>query len=210
MTVELQSPWPEEGETWESREIGSRGGEHYAALHAAERLFLARLAGAALPPDESDELTKLLTEWSERLLAHQVPEIERYDGFRGDLPGRGHALLPPYTVLDETDTTLTATVTFTRFYLGGNGAAHGGTQPLLFDDLLGRIVNHNRAGVARTAYLTVNYRKITPVDVELRAEVSLDREEGRKRWASGRIVDPAGDVVSDCTGLFVQLRPGQP
>ena len=62
---------------------------------------------------------------------------------------------------------------------------------------------------ARTAYLTVNYRAITPVDVELQLTGSIDRSEGRKTWATGRLHD--GDrLVADAEGLFVKLRPGQP
>jgi acyl-coenzyme A thioesterase PaaI-like protein len=101
-------------------------------------------------------------------------------------------------------------VRFTRFFLGGNGAAHGGSQPVVFDDLLGRCVNNFQKGVARTAFLKVNYRAITPIDVDLTAEVSVDRVEGRKRWCSGRIIDQAGTVLCDCEALFIALLPGQP
>ncbi|MFI5953203.1 PaaI family thioesterase [Cryptosporangium sp. NPDC051539] len=101
-------------------------------------------------------------------------------------------------------------VTFGTFYLGGNNAAHGGTVTLLFDEVLGIMANSdNPPPPRRTAYLTVNYRKITPIGVELRVEASVDRTEGRKRWATGRLF--RGDqLVADAEGLFVKLRAGQP
>ena len=100
-------------------------------------------------------------------------------------------------------------VVFTRIYLGGNGAAHGGTVPLLFDEVLGRLNSSGGRSVGRTAYLHVNYRHITPIGRELELEATLDRIEGRKRFITGRLRD--GDtVVADAEGLFVELLPGQP
>ena len=71
-------------------------------------------------------------------------------------------------------------------------------------------MNVGLAGVARTAFLKVNYRRITPIDVELRYEASRDRVEGRKRWGTARLFDPAGELVADAEALFVELLPGQP
>jgi len=213
MTGELKNPWPDEDadETWQTAAPPvPRGGDAFASLHNAERAFVSALAGAVLPAELALEIAGQLSELSRVLGEHQVREHDRWDGWRPDLPGRGHALLPPYRIVDETETTLRAVVSFPRFYLGGNGAVHGGAQPLLFDDLLGRVANHYQDGVARTAYLKVNYRRITPINVDLVAEVSLDRVEGRKRWCTGRLVDPEGDVVADVDALFLQLLPGQP
>jgi acyl-coenzyme A thioesterase PaaI-like protein len=211
---EAASHWPDvdvpADPDWSVATPGPRGGSEFAALHAAQRLLQDRLAGGALPPHVSKELTEQLLEICARLAEHQVPEPERIDGWRPDLPGRGHPLLPPYFIDDETDCALTGHVTFTRFYLGGNGAAHGGAHPLLFDDVLGRVMNLHQPGVSRTASLTVNYRRITPLDVELRFEASRDRVEGRKRWGSARLFDPSGTLLSDADALFLQLLPGQP
>lgn len=187
-----------------------RGGAEFAALHRAQRLLQDRLAGAALPAELARDVTRRLDELTDLLADYQVPEHDRMDGWRPDLPGRGHPLLPPYVIDGETDTTLTGHVTFSRFHLGGNGAAHGGAHPLLFDDLFGRVMNHHQPGVARTAYLKVNYRQVTPLDVQLRWEVSCDRVEGRKRWGSGRLLATDGTLLSDAEALFLQLLPGQP
>jgi hypothetical protein len=207
----LANPWPEnDGITSVSDQVPSpRGGTEFAELHVAQRLLHDRLAGAALPPGLAKEIAGQLAELNDVLAAYQVPEPDRLDGWRVDLPGRGHALLPPYLIDGEDGSTLHGRVTFPRFYLGGNGAVHGGSQPLLFDDVLGRVMNNGQPGVARTAFLKVNYRRITPIDVELHFEVSRDSVDGRKRWGSGRLYDAAGNLLSECEALFLQLLPGQ-
>lgn len=213
MITERISPWPDDtaGDIWGAGTPETpRGGAPLAVLHSAQRQFQDVLAGAAPPAQLAARIAAQLEAFVAELAEHQVPEVERFDGWRPDLPGRGHALLPPYVIEHETESTLTARVRFTRYFLGGNGAAHGGSQPLLFDDLLGRVVNHHGVGVARTAYLTVNYRQITPIDEELRAEVSVDRIDGRKRWCSGRLTNGADEVLADVEALFVQLLAGQP
>jgi hypothetical protein len=209
----VMTPWPDvdvkDLSGTRDAASGPRGGAEFTALHIAHRRLQDRLTGAALPPDVAKELTEQLLDVCDLLEQYQAPEMERVDGWRPDLPGRGHALLPPYVIDDETESTLSGRVTFTRFYLGGNGAAHGGSHPLLFDDLLGRVMNHHQPGVSRTAFLKVNYRRVTPLGVELRFEASRDRVEGRKRWGSARLLDPAGNLLSDAEALFLQLLPGQ-
>jgi hypothetical protein len=211
---ESLTPWPdpEPGETkkWDEPPREARGGAEFAALHEAQRLVQDRLTGAALPPEVSKDITEQLLGLADLLAEHQMAEPDRVDGWRPDLPGRGHPLLPPYLIDDESNGALSGRVTFTRFYLGGNNAAHGGALPLLFDDILGRVMNHGQRGISRTAYLTTNYRRITPLDVELRFEASRDRVEGRKRWGSARLFDSDGTLLSDAEGLFLQLLPGQP
>jgi len=208
-TPDLMTPWPEPELERTLRTARPRGGDDFAAVYAAERLVQDRFAGAALPPEVARDVTERLRQLAELLAGHQVPEAERHDGWRPDLPGRGLPMMPPYVLDDESEDTLRGRVTFTRFYLGGNGAAHGGSHPMLFDDVLGRVMNHHQPGVARTVSLTVNYRRITPIDVELTFEATRDRVEGRKRWGTARLFDPAGAVVADCEAFFLQLLPGQ-
>jgi acyl-coenzyme A thioesterase PaaI-like protein len=153
--------------------------------------------------EEIDQLAASLEKW-------QVDEWERCAGRRPDLPGRGHPLLLPHTIDERTDTSVRGRVVFTPYYLGGNNAAHGGTLPLLFDEVLGMLVNATGPPPpSRTAYLTVHYRAVTPIDVELRLEATVDRQEGRKTWASGRLYD-GERLVSEADGLFVKLRSGMP
>jgi acyl-coenzyme A thioesterase PaaI-like protein len=210
------TPWPDadtdpdagQGSVWAPAE--RRGGDEYAALLQAQRLLNDRLAGAGLPPEVAIEVTARLDELIELAAGYQVDEHHRYDGWRPDLPGRGHPFLAPFLIDDESPGRLRGRVTFTRFHLGGNGAVHGGGHPLLFDDVLGRVANHRQDGIARTAYLHMDYRAVTPLDVELTYEASLDRVEGRKRFATGRLLGPDGTVLTEASGLFVTLLPGQP
>ena len=209
---ELRRPWPDDETLAELVNAAHpRGGEAYADLLAANRAFQDALSGSSLPDDGLVTVTAALNAITDVLLQHQVLEPQRVDGWRLDLPGRGHPLLPPFVIEHENDKGLRGHVTFTRFYLGGNGAAHGGAIPLLFDDLLGKVVNfHHHEGVARTAYLTVNYRSIARLGERLLFEAHVDRVEGRKIWGAATLTTQDGTAVSDAEGLFVRLRPGQP
>ena len=211
-TDEPLTPWPEpQDERWARLHDMSipRGNPEYGALLAALRTLQDRVAGGTPPPELAVRLAAQLREVSAALDVYQADEAHRWDGWHGELPGRGLPVLPPYVIDEQDETSLRGRVTFTRFYLGGNGAVHGGTPPLLFDDLFGRVSNHGYPGVARTAYLHVNYRHVTPLDVELRFTLRRDRVEGRKRWVSGQIERPDGTVACDAEGFFLQLLPGQ-
>ena len=203
--------WPDVP-PWHNRGELAPGGPDFGPLLSAIRLVQDRLAAATPPPEVVAELTEQLNALSAQLAPYDVPERLRWDGQRPDLPGRGSPLLPPYLIDDKTPTSVRGRVTFSRFYLGGNGAAHGGAQPLLFDDLFGWVANQTLQprGVARTARLTINYRKILLVGVEHTFDLRLDSVDGRKRYVSGHLTDPFGDVVADGDGLFLELRPGQP
>ena len=190
----------------------------YAELHAAHRLLNDRLAGAAaLPTHVGEQVTARLDELNELLARHAAQrEHDRVDGLHPELPGRGHPLLPPFVVdedplgPDATTGTLRGRVTFTRFHLGGGAAVHGGVQGLLFDDVLGRVANQSKPFVARTAYLKIDYRRVTLLDVELFWAATLERIEGRKRFTSGRLTDADGALLVEAQALFVELLPGQP
>ena len=110
----------------------------------------------------------------------------------GDWSGdtwRSNALMPE-VVLDETsDHSVTGRVRFSPFHHGGGGAVHGGVIPMVFDQVLGRMTNAPGRGRTRTAYLRVNYRKVTPIGPELQVEGTIERVEGRKIFV-GRTAVP--------------------
>jgi hypothetical protein len=189
---------------------GPGGGAEYAELLAAFRVLQNQFAGAAMPPAVEAEIAAELAGINARMAAYVRPEASRIDGRRPDLPGRGSPLLPEMW-LEETEAGIVrGSVTFGRFYLGVNGAAHGGTPPLVFDDVLGRAASMGPNGLVRTAFLKLDYRKITPVGVPLRIEAGLDEVDGRKRWVSGQLLDQQGTVLVDASALFLELLPGQP
>lgn len=185
------------------------GGPHLGRLMEAVRAVQDAVVEAAAPDDVTLEMAERLEQLAADLKPWAVGESERVAGRRPDLPGRGHPLLLPLIVDDEGDDYVRGRVTFRQYHLGGHGAAHGGTLPLLFDEVVGRLASARPPRRARTAFITVNYRAITPLDVELRVEATLDKIEGRKRWASGRLYD-GERLLADAVGLFVELRPGQP
>lgn len=100
-------------------------------------------------------------------------------------------------------------VRFSRFHHGRGGVAHGGATALLFDEVLGRMSNYPGEPPSRTAYLTVNYRAVAPIETDLRVEAGIDRVEGRKKFSSGRLYD-GRTLVAEAEALFIVLKPGQP
>src|ERR1700722_3982925 len=121
-------------------------------------------------------------------------------------PRAENLISPPLTGVRVAGGKVLAAVTFSRYHHGSNGAVHGGSIPLLFDDFLGRIVAGS--GVrARTAWLRVDYRRVTPVNQQLQLSGWMSRIEGRKYSVQGelRINDL---VTAEATSLFVELRPG--
>ncbi|MGX7680294.1 PaaI family thioesterase [Jatrophihabitans sp. DSM 45814] len=115
-------------------------------------------------------------------------------------------ILNPVLIKDSVENgRLHGRVTFTQFYAGANGAVHGGALPMFFDEALAQLANIG--GLTRTAFLKVDYRKVTPIGKELRVEAWLDRVEGRKRFVNGALYH-GDDVTAEATSLFVALRPG--
>ncbi|WP_232839919.1 MULTISPECIES: hotdog domain-containing protein [Nocardia] len=182
--------------------------QHFAAMIESLRKMQDRVAGSNPPVSEIIEVTKRIDEIERLLSAYQVPYSESVAGHL-DVPGRGQSMAPAFVVEDGDDDNVHGRVSFSRFYLGGGGAVHGGAIPLVFDEVLGRLANAGGRTRSRTAYLHVNYRAITPLDRELRLAARFDREEGRKRYLTAELRD--GDtLLADAEGLFVSLRPGQP
>jgi hypothetical protein len=106
-----------------------------------------------------------------------------------------------------TDHQMSARLTLNACYLGANGAAHGGSIPLVFDQALAQLAQYRRS-ISRTAYLNVSYRAVTPVLKPLKVEGRLERIDGRKRFVHGVILD--GEVITaEADALYVALRPGQ-
>ncbi len=186
------------------------GGPHFGRFVAAMR-DLQDLAVSAAPDDpavfgpaadKAEELAELLRPFA--------AEEGRSPANRSvGLPGRGSLLMLPWTLTGLEPGRVTASGVFRRYHLGGNGAAHGGVLPLLFDDVFGMVTHAQGQPVSRTAYLTVNYRHVTPLETELAVEATVDSSDGRKTYVSGRLWD--GDtLLADAEALMVRLRPWQP
>ena len=99
-----------------------------------------------------------------------------------DLPGMGSLLMPPWMLTRYSPEGVEMTGYFTRFHVGGNMAVHGGVLPLLFDHMFGMISHAAGRPISRTAFLHVDYRKITPIDVPLAIRGRVTSTEGRKAF----------------------------
>lgn len=184
------------------------GGVAWGPYIDALRDHLDAMAGS-LPPHESLELlTRELERWTRRLRSHQVPERDQAFGHRVDLVGRGQVMAPPFELLERTRDRIAGKVRFGRFYLGGNGAVHGGALACFFDEVLGRMCDTDGRPPARTAGLEVSFRAVTPVDKDLDVVAWFEDEVGRKRTLRAEIRD--GDVLcAEGRGLFLSLLAGQ-
>jgi acyl-coenzyme A thioesterase PaaI-like protein len=187
---------------------GPQEKDAYERMVATLRRFLDSVAGAR--PDEAAlaALTQDLAAWSERLEDFAVADREQPFGRLFSRPGRGQALSPAVVLEDTPQGQVRGKVIFGRYFLGVNGAVHGGAIPLVFDELFGRAAAHRDRPRIRTAYLNVDFRAITPLDRELDISAWLERVEGRKLFVRGELRD--GEVVcAQADGLFVELRPEQ-
>ncbi|MGA9358829.1 MAG: PaaI family thioesterase, partial [Mycobacterium sp.] len=126
------------------------------------------------------------------------------------LPGMGSLLLPPWMLTQYGPDGVEMTGYFTRFHVGGNMAVHGGVLPLLFDHTFGMVSHAAGRPISRTAFLHVDYRKITPIEAPLLMRGRVTKTEGRKAFVSAELVDASETVLAEGNGLMVRLLPGQP
>ena len=166
----------------------------------ATREFADRVWRSLAPPDVRARVAADV-----RKLAEQLGPFEDAAPVRtevgSELPGRGHPLLPPMVRQVDGERTI-GTVTYTDAHAGAGDAVHGGQVMLLFDEMLGGVAGSVAA--SRTASLTVDYRNLTPIGVELRIEGWVDRVDGRKIYVRGRLLDGEA-VCAEAAGLFVAV-----
>jgi acyl-coenzyme A thioesterase PaaI-like protein len=187
-----------------------RAHEDPAFAELAQQLTrLQEVVAAGHPPAEVSRAAAVtVADLVGALGQHEVDERAQPAGRQFQHPGRGQTFLPAVAVDEYDGATVRGRVTFGRFYLGSNGAAHGGAISLVFDDLLGQLANAPGRPRSRTAYLHVDYRRVVAVGRELSVTGGIARAEGRKLFVEGELRD--GDVVlSHAEGLFVQLEPHQ-
>ena len=64
--------------------------------------------------------------------------------------------------------------------------------------------------ISRTAFLHVDYRRVTPIDTDLIARGRIRDAEGRKAFVESELYDPDGNLLAEANGLMIRLLPGQP
>ena len=181
-------------------------GPFVAALHRLQDLTVSTRPDSA----QWATATRHLEQACALLEGCQVPEVDAVAGRVLSLPGLGHPLLPPWMVTESGPDGVTMRGHFSQAHVGGNHAVHGGMIPLLYDWLFGMVVTSAEIRPTRTAYLHVDYRKITPVDEPLTATGRIDRVEGRKVFITATMTNADGALLTEATGLMVRLLPHQP
>ncbi|WP_166908566.1 PaaI family thioesterase [Mycobacterium sp. DL440] len=153
--------------------------------------------------DRAEELVKLLGPYE---AAEGVGPANRMPS----LPGAGSLLMPPWTMSKFEPEGVELKVEFSRFHVGGNYAVHGGVLPLLFDSVFGMVIHAAGRPISRTAFLHVDYRKVTPIDTVLTARGWVRESEGRKAFVNAELRDPDENLLAEANGLMLRLLPGQP
>lgn len=184
-------------------------GRFVAAMRRLQDLAVSADPGDDVWEDAADRATALV----EMLGPFQADEGKAPAGRTPDLPGMGSLLLPPWTLTRYAPDGVEMTGHFSRFHVGGNHAVHGGVLPLLFDHMFGMISHAAGRPISRTAFLHVDYRKVTPTDAPLLVRGRVTSAEGRKAFVSAELVelvDGVDTVLAEGNGLMVRLLPGQP
>jgi acyl-coenzyme A thioesterase PaaI-like protein len=181
-------------------------GRFVAAMRRLQDLAVSADPSDAVWDDAAERAAALV----ELLGPFQADEGKAPAGRTPDLPGMGSLLLPPWTLTRYAPDGVEMTGYFTRFHIGGNHAVHGGVLPLLFDHIFGMIAHAAGRPISRTAFLHVDYRKVTPIDTALMMRGRVAGIEGRKAFVSAELVDGDDTVLAEGNGLMVRLLPGQP
>ncbi|OMC14681.1 PaaI family thioesterase [Mycobacterium sp. SP-6446] len=185
---------------------GAGFGRFVESMRRLQDLAVSADPGDGVWDDAADRAAALV----ELLGPFEADEGKAPAGRTPDLPGMGSLLLPPWTLTRYAPDGVEMTGYFTRFHVGGNHAVHGGVLPLLFDHMFGMISHAAGRPISRTAFLHVDYRKITPIDTPLVVRGRVTSTEGRKAFVSAELVDGDDAVLAEGTGLMVRLLPGQP
>ena len=181
-------------------------GRFVAAMRQLQDLAVSADPGDDVWDDAADRVAALV----ELLGPFKADEGQAPAGRTPDLPGMGSLLLPPWILTRYAPEGVEMTGHFTRFHVGGNHAVHGGVLPLLFDHMFGMISHAAGRPISRTAFLHVDYRKITPIDEPLTVRGRVTSTEGRKAFVAAELVDNDDTVLAEGNGLMVRLLPGQP
>lgn len=178
----------------------------YSAALEALHAFKDAFSEAAPDTETLDRLAADLRGWTEALRPSAQPEeASRLSGRIPSLPARGHAALPPFVVDFADPERVEARVTFSSYFLGAGGAAHGGTIMTVLDEILGIQATVGGRSMTRTAYLKVDFRSIVPINTPVRINTWTVRVEGRKRFLRGELWD-GETLCAEADALFVQLR----
>ncbi len=185
-------------------------------LAQAMREVIERLVEIDAPEADLAEAADALERYSKRLA--EYPNGAKYEGWAetavsGDaaaffdhspLIGLANPLSPPISLMADSDQmTVEGHATFGSAFEGPPACVHGGFISAAFDEVLGYV--HSLTGTpGMTARLVVDYKRPTPLHTRLDFKAQLDRIEGRKIYASGKVF--AEDrVTATAEALFLSV-----
>ncbi len=184
----------------------------------ALRDVLHRMVQTSAPDDVIDAAAADLERAAARFGDHTSASM--YEGFaeaanagapfaffdHSPMLGRANPLAPPIELWLDGDH-IAGRANFGAAYEGPPGCVHGGYVAAAFDEVLGSTQSLS-GSPGMTARLTVNYRKPTPLQTDLRFVGRLVGVEGRKIFTTGELW--AGEVLcAEAAGLFVSMEMGR-
>ncbi|BBZ35562.1 PaaI family thioesterase [Mycolicibacterium confluentis] len=191
---------------FEAAQPGPGFGRFVAAMRRLQDLAVSANPSVDTWTDVADRAEALVSELAPFEAGEGVGPANRVP----DLPGAGSLLAPPWLVEKFEADEVRLRVTFSRFHVGGNYAVHGGVLPLLFDSLFGMVIHAAGRPISRTGFLHVDYRRVTPIDVELYARGWIREAEGRKAFVNAELRNSDDELLAEANGLMIRLLAGQP
>jgi acyl-coenzyme A thioesterase PaaI-like protein len=191
---------------FEAAQPGPGFGRFLSAMRHLQDLAVSTDPSPEVWSDVADRVEALVAELDPFQVSEGVGPANRVPS----LPGAGSLLMPPWFVDKFEADGVELRVRFSRYHVGGNHAVHGGVLPLLFDSVFGMVIHAAGRPISRTAFLHVDYRKVTPIDTDLTAIGWIREAEGRKAFVNAELRDPEGNVLAESNGLMIRLLPGQP
>lgn len=183
----------------------------YEDLADAVRELLDATIRTKVDPADVDDLTAQVRDISAKLLvnAHEGPLGLRVssDGRWRDpgnpAVGRRNAFAPPLKMhRDREAKRVSCTFNLGAAYEGPPKHVHGGMLAMIMDQVLGSVPPLiGKPGM--TAYLTLTYRRPSPLQHDLTAEGWVDRTDGWKTSVKGHVLDADGQVTVEAEGLFI-------
>jgi len=116
--------------------------------------------------------------------------------------GTANPLAPPVRLSIE-EGMVHGQVRFGAAYEGPPNSVHGGYVAAAFDEVLG-MAQSLSGNPGMTGTLEIKYRRPTPLHTDLRFEATLDRQDGRKLFTSGRLY-AGDDLTAEAKGLFITV-----
>ncbi len=183
----------------------------YGPLTQAVRALVDATVRTLAEPEEVRAATAQIEAITARLSARQLEGSYgirmRPDGnnraWGNAVVGLRNPLAPPLVVHHDEQGNVWSQFHLGAAYEGPPTLVHGGVAALILDQLLGHAAGAGgRPGMTGT--LTLRYRSATPLG-DLRGEAWIDRAEGIKTYAKGRLIGPEGITV-EAEGVFILPR----